>query len=347
MTGLSALALVESPAQLLNVIELAASDRELAGMPVAVLAPSAGRGRVQLRATMALARQAGHPVSWYEPRIGGASIARTVRALAGELNGVERLVVGDPFSGIIGVIISISHARQVTIVDDGTATLEFARQWATGEHLTRWHEVATPQHRRYIATLARDHIAASVRRKLSPASGCELRLFTALPVDLPKIQVLPNTYAWTRAAFPAPEITPGMDLAGSSLVESGVIQGEPYLIGVESLALRHGVRRYFAHRKEADWKLDLIARMGVEVIRPDLPLEVVARRGPIARTLLSFPSTVVHTLPIVLAGTGVDVAVCEINSAWFSPQVNLHADRFIGQVQSSARTQHGLEAVAC
>ena len=312
-----------------------ASDRELPAVPIAVLAPSGGRGRTQLRATMALARQAGHPVSWYEPRIGGASIARTVRALAGDLSGVERLVVGDPFSGVIGVIISITRARQVTIVDDGTATLEFARQWAAGEHLTRWHEVATPQQRRHIATLARDQIAGTVRRRLSPAVGCQLRLFTALPVDVPKIEICP-----TRTPGPGPSVRrpghlPAADLAGTSLVETGMIKGEPYLAGVESLIARYGVGRYFAHRKEADWKLDLIARMGVEIVRPDLPLELVARRGPIGRRLLSFPSTVVHTLPVVLAGTGVEITVCEIDSSWYPPQVNLHADRFLGRVQSS------------
>ena len=41
---------------------------------------------------------------------------------------------------------------------------------------------------------------------------------------------------------------------------------------------------------------------GLEIVRPDLPLELIARRGPIGRTILSFPSTVVHTLPLALAG---------------------------------------------
>jgi hypothetical protein len=49
---------------------------------------------------------------------------------------------------------------------------------------------------------------------------------------------------------------------------------------------------------------------GLEVVRPDLPLELIARRGPIGRTVLSFPSTVVHTLPLALSGTPVRVAVC-------------------------------------
>jgi hypothetical protein len=341
-----ALALVESPAQLLNVIELGFQDAELGAMPIAVLAPTAGPTRTQLRATMALARQAGHVVTWREPRIGGASVARTIRALAGELTGVERLVVGDPFSGVLQVIISISRSANVTIVDDGTATLEFARQWTTGQHLSRWHQVATPRQRRHIATLARDQIAGSARRRLSPSVGSQLRLFTCMPIELPKVEILRNDYAWLRDRYGSPEIRPGVDLVGTSLVESGVLQADGYLSGVESLIATHRVDRYFAHRKEADWKLDLVARMGVEIVRPDLPLELVARRGPTSRRILSFASTVVHTLPVVLAGTGVEVAVCEIGSGWYSPLVNLHADQFLDNVSESARRSHGLAAVA-
>jgi len=66
-----ALALVESPAQLLNVIELAQHEEDLAGLKIAVLAPSAGLTRTQLRSMIALARQAGHSVAWHEPRLGG------------------------------------------------------------------------------------------------------------------------------------------------------------------------------------------------------------------------------------------------------------------------------------
>ena len=93
-----ALALVESPAQLLNVIELAQYEDDLAAVKIAVLAPSAGTTRTQLRSMIALAREIGHKVSWHEPRLGGMAVARSVRAMAGELTGVRRLVVGDPYS---------------------------------------------------------------------------------------------------------------------------------------------------------------------------------------------------------------------------------------------------------
>ena len=85
--------------------------------------------------------------------------------------------------------------------------------------------------------------------------------------------------------------------------------------------------------------------MAVE--RPDLPLELVARRGPVGRTVLSFPSTVLHTLPLVLAGTGVEVLVCDIGRDWYRSGAPDRADDFLARVTSTARAQHGLATVAC
>jgi hypothetical protein len=340
-----ALALVESPAQLLNVIELAHHEDDLAAMKIAVLAPSAGITRTQLRSMIALARELGHKVSWYEPRLGGMAVARNVRAIAGELTGVRRLVLGDPYSGVIQVIISVTKLSEVTIVDDGTATLEFARQWLAGEHLSRWHENATPGQRRQIAKLARDQVSGQVRRRLSPGSGCRLRLFTCMQVDIPRVRTIHNDFSWVRARHPAPQLKPGADLVGTSLVESGIVKADAYLGGVENLIVRYGADRYFAHRKEDDWKLDLIEEMGVQVVRPSLPLEIVARRGPIGRTIVSFPSTAVHTLPTVLADTDVEVVVCQIAQDWYQPKATPQADDFLGRVTTSAQ-RSGVPAVA-
>lgn len=342
-----ALALVESPAQLLNVIELAQHEDDLASLKIAVLAPAAGVTRTQLRAMIALAHGAGHAVSWHEPRVGGLAVARSVGALAGELSGVRRLVVGDPYSGVIQVIIGVSRLlSEVTIVDDGTATLEFARQWLAGEHLSRWHRRATPRQRRQIAELARDQVSGSVRRRLGPLAECRLRLFTCMPVDLPGVRVINNDFSWVRARHPVPQVKPGADLVGTSLVESGVVKADSYLGGVETLIARYHVDRYFAHRKEVDWKLDLIERMGVKVVRPTLPLEIIARRGPIGGTILSFPSTVVHTLPVVLAGSEAQVVVCEIANEWYKPQTTQQANDFLGRVTTTARRSYGLATAA-
>ncbi len=116
--------------------------------------------------------------------------------------------------------------------------------------------------------------------------------------DIPDgVTVTANDFAWTRARFGPPRITKGADMVGTSLVETGVVDADRYLDAVRALARTHGAARYFAHRRESAEKLHRLAvETGLEIVRPDLPLELIARRGPIGRTVLSFPSTVVHTL---------------------------------------------------
>jgi hypothetical protein len=168
-----------------------------------------------------------------------------------------------------------------------------------------------------------------------------------MPVDIPGVRIIRNDFSWVRARYPLPQLTNGADLIGTSLVESGVVKADCYVDGVETLIRRYAVDRYFAHRKEADWKLDLIERIGVEVVRSALPLEIVARRGPIAGTIVSFPSTVVHTLPLVLAESEARVVVCEIVDGWYEPETTAEADDFLGRVTTSARRDYGLATVAC
>lgn len=340
-------ALVESPAQLLNVIEWADAEGPMTRLRVIVLAPTNEIARRQLRAVAALARECGLDITWSEPRLGGAETARTVRSLAGSLRGVDRLVVGDPFSGVIQVVLSVVRVGEVVLVDDGTATMEFARQWVAGEQLSRWHQAATPGQRRQIARFARDQISSSVRRRLGPGSDCRLSAFSCLPVDLGGATVTANTYAWTRRRFPPPRIKPSADLVGTSLVETGVVDLGAYLAGIALLRARHGLDRYFAHRKESDTKLERIRALGLTIVRPELPLEIAARDGVIGARVISFPSTVVHTLPLALSDSPVEVVVCDIGADWLTQRAAAGSAAFLGRVNSSARGRFGLAAVAC
>ena len=342
---MNTVALVESPAQLLNVVEWA--HHEGSAPTVLVLAPRNETSRWQLRSMAHLARESGLEVRWREPRLGGAAIARTVRSLAADLVGIDRLVLGDPFSGVMQVVAGLSKVVEVVVVDDGTATLEFARQWTCGEHLRRWHQVATAEHQRQITRFARNQIADSLRRRLEPGAGCRLTVFSCLPVELRHARVVRNTYAWLRARQPRPPVKQAADLVGTSLVETGVVSEDEYLAGVASLSAQHGVDRYFAHRKEDQSKLARIAGLGLRIELSRLPLEVSIRDGAVGRLIISFPSTVVHTLPVVLADTAAELLVCDIEETWFTAAAGENSRRFLGAVTRSARQQHGLASAAC
>lgn len=360
------LAFVESPAQLLNVLEWAyrekgraAADGRYGGDPaVVVLAPHDAMTRGQLRRVAELARDEGVDVRWEEARGGAAAPLKTVGSLAGELRRARRVVIGDPFSRYVQLMLTLTAARDIAVVDDGTATMEFVAQLAGGERLERWHRRGSGGLRDAVfapfARRARSRLTPGVSPPGGPEARRRVEVFSSMPVEASAgrlaqmgVTVRANDFAWTRARFGPPRLTRGTDLVGTSLVETGVVDLERYLDAVAELARVHGATRYFAHRRESSEKLQRVsAATGLEIVRPDLPLELVARRGPVGRTILSFPSTVVHTLPLALAGTPVSVAVCEVERAWLTENASPRAEGFLSGVTGTARDVRRLGPVA-
>ncbi|WP_225804945.1 hypothetical protein [Streptomyces sp. NK15101] len=346
MTG--QLAFVESPVQLLNVLEWAHTQSPggrtapSTGGPadvappltVVVLSPTDPMSRGQLRRMAQLARDQGLAVHWQEARGGRGALVRTLRELAGPLRSAERVIIGDPFSRYVQLLLTLFAPRHLTVVDDGTATMEFAAQLGRGERLVRWHRKGSLGPRELVLA----PVTALARRRLAPARRRTVEIFTSLPVEAPPgVTVTENAYAWTRDAFGPPLLTGGADLVGTSLVETGVVDADHYARVVSELARVHGATRYFAHRRESAEKLHRIAvETGLQVVRPDLPLELIARRGPIGRTVVSFPSTVVHTLPLALAGTGVKVAVIDIAPEWLRATASPRAQGFLSGITGTA-----------
>ncbi|MDX2389626.1 MULTISPECIES: hypothetical protein [unclassified Streptomyces] len=373
----STLAFVESPVQLLNVLEWAYAhdaapagaaptgaaplldgvppqrDRRPgptpAGSPprIVVLPPTDPMSRGQLRRVASLARDEGYEVNWQEARGGSGAPLKALASLAVAVRGAERIVVGDPFSRFVQLLLAPARATELVVVDDGTATMEFVAQLGRGERLRRWHRTGGGP-----AARARELVYAPVsgtaRRRLTPGARRRVEVFTSMPVEpLPGMELRVNDFAWTRSRFGPPRLTRGTDLVGTSLVETGVVDPDRYLEAVCALTREHGVTRYFAHRRESPEKLRALSEAaGLEIVRPDLPLELIARRGPIGRTVVSFPSTVVHTLPYALAGTGVTVAVRTVDPAWLTEAASPRARGFLAGVTDTARDVRRLPAQA-
>ncbi|QDP96941.1 hypothetical protein FOE78_14360 [Microlunatus elymi] len=340
----SAVALVESPAQLLNVIEWAHSRNRSAacgaGMSIMILPPPEPAARVQLDRMTELATEVGFSVSWHEIRGGHGARIRALRAIRAHVAQAATVVIGDPFSGVLQLVINFVGRRRLVVVDDGSATIEFTKIINDGGTLTRWHR--SPQ-----ATALNRQLAARARRRLAGSSSAQTEVFTAMPVHSSQLLVRRNDLGWTRQRFGPPRLLPGADLVGSSLVESSVLDEDHYLQAVRRLAAAHDVRRYLAHRRESVEKLAKINDLGLTVIRPDLPLELFARLRPISERVISFPSTVVHTLPVALRDTSVEVLVCDIDRQWLSSgRSAARTESFLTSVNTTARRTHGLEAVA-
>ncbi|WP_353945330.1 hypothetical protein ABII15_29710 [Streptomyces sp. HUAS MG91] len=331
------LALVESPAQLLNVAEWAHVGHQGEGsrVQVAVLLPMDPWSRVQLTRVTDLASASGLEILPFEVRSGVVSRMRQFNAVRQLVAQADRLVVGDLFSGMVQTLVPSATAHELVIVDDGTATTEFVRVVTEGLRLTRWHQQSNGARR---DSKAMDWLSDPSR---------ERTLFTCMEVAAPPgIRVVPNTYAWTRSRFARPTARGGADLLGTSLVETGIVEEKHYVQAVGRIVHARGVERYLAHRREDRDKLRRIAgATGVEVVRPDLPLELLAAQGPIGRTVLTFPSTVAHTLPIVLRGHDVRLELCEIDEEWFTPTISPHAVGFLRAMADSAKQRHGLASM--
>lgn len=385
-TSAPTLAFVESPVQLLNVLEWAYSGSApgesvplLDGVPsqpgrgtggpagpagpggtpaarmrIVVLPPTDPMSRGQLRRMAALARDEGHEVRWQEARGGRLAPLRALAALAGDVRAARTVVVGDPFSRYVQLLLTLVRAEQLVVVDDGTATMEFIAQTARGERLVRWHRVGGGGLAGRVRELAYAPVSATARRRFTAARATgtkaarRVEVFSSMPVTAHGTMTLRvNDFSWTRARFGPPRLTKGTDLVGTSLVETGVVDPACYLDAVRTLTRVHGATRYFAHRRESPEKLRALSEAtGLEIVRPDLPLELIARRGPVGRTIVSFPSTVVHTLPYALTGTGVTVAVCDIDPDWLTGSASPRARGFLAGVTDTARDVRRLPAQA-
>ncbi|MFE9255155.1 hypothetical protein [Streptomyces sp. NPDC006879] len=377
----STLAFVESPVQLLNVLEWAhaqgirpdtAGPAEVlldgvpgqppagrgpgdegsdpvpfGGLSIVILPPTDPMSRGQLRRVAAIARDEGFTVCWREARGGSLAPLKALASLLGQVRRARRIVIGDPFSRFVQLLLLRAGAKDLVVVDDGTATMEFIAQLGRGERLRRWHRSAAGGLGRARELLFAP-VSGNARRRLTPRGEGRVEVFTSMPVAaLPGMTLRVNDFGWTRARFGPPRLTKGTDLVGTSLVETGVVDADRYQDAVVRLCRAHGATRYFAHRRESAEKLRRLSEVtGLEIVRPDLPLELIARRGPVGRTIVSFPSTVVHTLPYALQGTGVTVAVCDIDPRWLTGSASPRAQSFLAGVTDTARDVRRLAIAA-
>lgn len=336
MTGRPrALALVESPVQLLHLLEWS-REEESRDIRVAVLAPKDGHGRAQLTAMRHLAVAAGMELVWLEPRSSRQEFLRARSQLRNWLGRAEQVVIGDPFSGLIQSVLSAARNVRITLVDDGTATIDFVELIRSGQPLVRW--AARHDHG---ARLLRDQLGRRATRLMTHRPAGSTVLFTVMPLTAPSGMVLAgHSYAWTREHFGPPSIDSDVTVVGSTLPESGVLLTEAYTLAITSALRRLGTAngRYLAHRRESNKKLQAVAETtGLDVVRPALPLEIELRRGPIGRTVICFPSTPAYTLPHVLSGTEVSLQRLEIEPDWLDSGITVRAKEFLARLGSPDR----------
>jgi hypothetical protein len=325
--NVDALALVESPVQLLHVLEWR-HQHEAIGVRVAILAPRASIDRNQLSAVKAVAEASGVHVTWLNPRgVEGAPV-RAWLDLRRQTADAGMLVIGDPFSGLIQSILPAVNSAPVTVVDDGTSTIDFADLLRGRRPLLRW--AARPN---AVARVLRRPLAARANRFYRAPSSKALELFTVMPVNPPaSAAVHHHTYEWTRQRFGSPKIEGDLTVVGSSLVETGILDRGAYVEAVRNQAAHVGAKGgyYVAHRRETPDKLaEIAAKTRLTIIQAQMPLEIELPRTSVANRVVCFPSTPAYTLPLVLRDSDISFKVVRIEPEWIRPAASAHAVAFL------------------
>jgi hypothetical protein len=330
------LALVESATQLLNVAEWAYAGGETADLLIAVLAPGDKRTVQQINRVAELVRELDVPIRTHSVRTARPGTVAGIVSVTRALARAERLVIGDPFSRFIQTVLPVAAAADdVVVVDDGTATWEFVKCIDAGRPLVRWG----------VPLSGAEPRASRAGRLLSPSLTRALTVFSCLDDAIPLAATgLANRYEWARSAGRPVLVDDEIDVLGVSLVDNGIVQRRPYVDAVAGLARRHAPVRYIAHRRESESLVAEIAELpGVRVVRLDLPVELALRRGPVARRVITFPSTASHTLPVVLSDAGTRVEVRRIEPEWFTPETTKHAREFVTRIAARAPSRPMLE----
>lgn len=322
------LALVESATQLINAAEWVHASGEVDTTEIAVLCPTDTESVRQINGVVTAVRASGVSVAIRPVRAAGPGMPFTAARVVAEVRRAPTLVIGDAFSRYIHALLPLSRAAHIVLVDDGTATWDYAARIDAGEPLVRWTKAAVD---------ARPH-AVRATSLLTPTAHRSIDVFTCLSDATPAgAMALANRYRWIRSRQSPVVIDDQIDLLGTSLVGSGVVERHAYLNAIAAVARRGHPVRYIAHRRESDNLVGEIATIpNLRVVRPSQPVEMLLRGGPVARQVLAFPSTAAHTLPVVLQDLDVEIAVQPVHHSWFTPQATLRARSFVARIAADA-----------
>ena len=322
------LALVESATQLINAAEWVFARGEEGSTDITVLAPADAESIRQIQSVAGAVRDSGMSVAIRPVRAVGPGTPFVAARVMADVARASTLVIGDAFSRYIHALLPLSRAAHVVIVDDGTATWDYACRVDAGEALVRWTRPASS---------AKAH-AIRATELLTPSPRRSVDVFTCLTNATPVGAItLANRYRWVRSRQRPIVVDNQLDLLGTSLVGSGVVERHAYLNAIAALARDGRPVRYLAHRRESDHLVAEIATVpNLRVVRPDQPVEMLLRTGPVAAQVIAFPSTAAHTLSIVLQDVDVEIGVHPIRASWFTPQATLHARSFVARIAADA-----------
>jgi hypothetical protein len=216
-----------------------------------------------------------------------------LRVLASRYHGIKRVFVGDQKNSLMRHFANLSACEEVIALDDGSATLKYARERIAGEEYlpVKWQKRA-------------GHFLKSLFFGLRDAKLKRLTFFSVYPVALPASDRLElNEFRYLRKQLAAQEITPEVYFLGGPLVEAGVLSEDEYLWHLLKVKARLGDQAlvYVSHRREDPERVSRIChRLGWQVKLFDFPIEYqLAMLGSRPMQLASFYSSALENCRLI------------------------------------------------
>jgi len=323
MSHWRSVAYVESPLQLLNVIE-AHSYGVLGPNTEIVLRDPSGT----IAPTLTALKEIGLPVG--TKIFGSKDTPQTIKHTSPKGDFVH--VLGDPFSGQQqSGLLRRSRVTEVVIVDDGLNTLAAIEALAANRPMTRPGQALSP---------ARKALGLAMTHALRKAAFAgRLTVFTAMPpsqlleqeLAVLDARVVFHQYPWLTAQPLSEPIAEETIVVGSGFVADELIHEEPYVDWVRSLA-QFGPLRYFPHRRSTP---TLRGRLGalenVTVENAQASVEVCLRGLTAPTSVRMLPTSALITLAPMLTPRGVTLLPQGVPESWWTAQTPTQLREFLSR----------------
>lgn len=220
---------------------------------------------------------------------------RRLNRLVRAIDDVQYIFVGDNNNPLMRHFVNSLHHEHTVLLDDGTATLDIARQRMQGQTARKPNRLSKK------IRLA----AKRVLQKLNDQQPDSVEFFTAYNIEVSNSdRVISNDFSYLRKQAKDLPVTDAIYFLGSPLSEVGLMTEADYLQQLLMVRAEYADRDfvYVAHRRENRHKLDAISQYpGAQVRLFEYPVEYqLAILGPRPTTIASFFTSALDNLNIIL-----------------------------------------------
>jgi hypothetical protein len=244
---------------------------------------------------------------------------RRLNRLARAIKDVQYIFIGNNNSPLMRHFANSLEHQHTVLLDDGTATLDIARQRMEGQVARKANKLSK-----------RIRLAAKrIFQKLNAHQPESVVFFTAYKIEVrDSDRIISNDFSYLRTKAKDLPATDAVYFLGSPLSEVGLMTEAGYLQQLAMVRDEYSAREfvYVAHRRENKQKLDTISQYtGVRVCLFEYPVEYqLAMLGPRPTTIVSFITSALDNLNVIL-GNSVNITAYHLLQGSYAERERIDA----------------------